>query len=99
MIEALVRIVERLQMGNPIPSGKGQMWGGGTLSSLCSMIKGINGSVCGASEPRFVAPFEILERIGPVGRRLALPPSLRSGTRCLSRVNAPGVPSRPVAHH
>ncbi|KAL4028256.1 hypothetical protein IC575_011449 [Cucumis melo] len=30
----------------------------------------------GKLSPRFVEPFEILERIGPVAYRLALPPSL-----------------------
>ncbi|KAA0059963.1 pol protein [Cucumis melo var. makuwa] len=30
----------------------------------------------GKLSPRFVRPFEILERIGPVAYRLALPPSL-----------------------
>lgn len=28
------------------------------------------------SSPRFVGPFEILEHVGPVAYRLALPPSL-----------------------
>lgn len=32
--------------------------------------------VKGKQRPRFIGPYEILERIGPVAHRLALPPSL-----------------------
>ena len=31
---------------------------------------------CGKLSPRFVGPFEILERVGTVAYRLALPPSM-----------------------
>ena len=31
---------------------------------------------CGKLSPRFIGPFEILERIGTVAHRLALPPSM-----------------------
>ena len=31
---------------------------------------------CGKLSPRFIGPFEILERVGIVAYRLALPPSM-----------------------
>ena len=31
---------------------------------------------CGNLSPRFIGPFEILERVGPIAYRLALPPSM-----------------------
>ena len=31
---------------------------------------------CGKLSPRFIGPFEILERIGTIAYRLALPPSM-----------------------
>ena len=33
---------------------------------------------CGKLSPRFIGPFEILERVGTVAYRLALPPSMSS---------------------
>ena len=35
-------------------------------------------SKCGKLSPRFIGPFEILERVGTVAYRLALPPSMSS---------------------
>ena len=43
--------------------------------------------------PRFIGPFEILERVGIVAYRLALPPSIRC-PRGISRLHAPEVYSR-----
>ena len=33
---------------------------------------------CGKLSPRFIGPFEILERVGTVAYRLALPPNISS---------------------
>ena len=38
--------------------------------------------------PRFIGPFEILERIREVAYRLALPPQLSGGSQCVSCVHA-----------
>ena len=43
--------------------------------------------------PRFIRPFEILERIGTIAYRLELPPSM-SGPLGISRLHAPKVYSR-----
>ena len=45
---------------------------------LVSPLKGsIRFSHKGKLAPRFIGPFEILQRIGPIAYRLALPPSLQ----------------------
>ena len=47
----------------------------------------------GKLSPRFIGPFEILERVGTVAYRLALPPSIRC-PRGISRLQAPEIYSR-----
>ena len=38
----------------------------------------LNLGICSTMSPRYCGPFEVLERIGPVGYRLALPASTRA---------------------
>ena len=47
----------------------------------------------GKVSSRFIGPFEILERVGTIAYRLALPPNM-SGVRGISRLHAPEVYSR-----
>ena len=48
----------------------------------------------GKLSPRFIGPFEILERVGTVAYRLALPPSMSGVHEGVSRLHAPKVYSR-----
>ena len=41
----------------------------------------------GKLSPRFIGPFEILERVGTVAYRLALPPSMTGVDSCHSRLS------------
>ena len=42
----------------------------------------------GKLAPRFVGPFEILKRIGPIAYRVALPPPFGEGSQCFSCISA-----------
>ena len=46
---------------------------------------------CGKLSPRFIGPFEILERVGTVAYRLALPPSMSGVHEVFSRLPAPKI--------
>ena len=50
-------------------------------------------------DPRYVGPFEILDKVEPVAYRLALPPKMKKNSQCISCLTAEEVCTRPQSYH
>ena len=51
----------------------------------------------GKLSPRFIGPYEVIEKVGPVVYRLALPPTLEKIHNFFSCVNVEDIKVRPIA--